>query len=66
MFNLNEAPDNKNDSHLNLGAITHMTILWYGIGHHHRLETSIVDPRNRGSRENAMRQNGIHLNKKEY
>lgn len=38
-----------------------MPILWYGIGHNDRLEAGIVNARNRRTRENAVRQYGIHL-----
>lgn len=48
-------------THLDFGTVPHVSILRYGIGHHYRLETGIIDPRDRRTRENAMRQNSIHL-----
>lgn len=50
-------------TNLYFGAIPHMTILWYGIGNNNSLKAGIVDARNRRTRENAVRQYGIDLEK---
>lgn len=46
---------------LDLRAVAHMAVLRYRVRHHHRLEARIVDARNRRPREDAVRQNGVHL-----
>lgn len=47
--------------YLDLGTLLHFLLLGDGVGHHHSLEGCIVDPRYGGAGEDAMSQDGIHL-----